>query len=224
MDETGQSEINILKYHWLCWRMRMQLMLDPFFPAWDQVPRSATKSEEGQNRTRNELIPSDYVRSMWNFDTFHHVRDTWPWFCHARRSGWPFEEKLCFALWTPFCSISLDLLCLLGVHCTVSDKGRKWLETAFYAFPSSGIDHEQTTLFFMRTSNFGLSVNVLKYFEDFCFKCSCGKGSYERRVIFDMKLWVNGRVLHSNSARFLLSYLSSLTKFRCVSTKTEKMR
>ena len=26
--------------------MRMQLMLDPFFPAWGLVPRSAAKSEE----------------------------------------------------------------------------------------------------------------------------------------------------------------------------------
>ena len=28
------------------WRVRMQLMLDPFFPAWGLVPRSAAKSEE----------------------------------------------------------------------------------------------------------------------------------------------------------------------------------
>ena len=39
------------------WRMRMQLMLDPFFPAWGLVPRSAAKSEE---RTGSEL---DYVHS-----------------------------------------------------------------------------------------------------------------------------------------------------------------
>ena len=28
------------------WRMCMQLMLDPFFPAWGLVPRSTAKSEE----------------------------------------------------------------------------------------------------------------------------------------------------------------------------------
>ena len=60
MGKTGQGEIqtemNILKFHWLCWRMRMQLMLDPFFPARGLVPRSAAKSEE---KTGPEL---DYPR------------------------------------------------------------------------------------------------------------------------------------------------------------------
>ena len=50
MGETGQgeiqTEINILKYHWLCWHMCMQLMLDPFFPTWGLVPWSAAKSKE----------------------------------------------------------------------------------------------------------------------------------------------------------------------------------
>ena len=50
MGKSGQGEIqtemSILKLHWLCWRMRMQLMLDPFFHAWGLVPRSAVKSEE----------------------------------------------------------------------------------------------------------------------------------------------------------------------------------
>ena len=56
-------------------RMRMQLVLDPFFPAWGLVPRSAEKSEE---KTGPEL---DYLNASCsdaiNIETVKKFRNTY---------------------------------------------------------------------------------------------------------------------------------------------------
>ena len=51
LNETSRAVLKVIQgplagFSYKSWRMRMQLMLDPFFPAWGLVLRSAGKSEE----------------------------------------------------------------------------------------------------------------------------------------------------------------------------------
>ena len=51
LNETSQVVLKVIQgplpgFSDKSWRMRMLLMLDPSFPAWGLVPRSAAKSEE----------------------------------------------------------------------------------------------------------------------------------------------------------------------------------
>ena len=51
LNETSRAVFKVIQgslagFSYKSWHVRMQLMLDPFFPAWGLVPWSAAKSEE----------------------------------------------------------------------------------------------------------------------------------------------------------------------------------
>ena len=101
-----------LNYHGLCWRM--QLMLDPFFPVWGVVPRSAAKSEDWNGvRTRlKEIVFANLKRSYsiapihvkpggcWTYVPGHLLIPAWPYI-------WPLQvQKTRNRSFKGYCNIS----------------------------------------------------------------------------------------------------------------------